>query len=154
MRISTAALTFALASGQAWAAEPLAGRWLLTSQEVGGHKTDPDALTLRVTQSGSTLDFAYSLPVNNIQFVSLRFVARLNGSDADVKNADGLKIGTAKVTKTSASQYRVILQGPNRPTSYGNMTLFGDKNTLVCESDSSGPGGNKIHTVQIFTRQR
>jgi hypothetical protein len=153
-RASVAVAALLLAAGQAQAADPLVGRWLLQSQEVAGKKADPDPLTLRIVQSGGALEFAYSLPVNNIQFVSLRFVARLDGSDADVQDADGRKIGTVKVSKGSASQYRVILQGRNRPTSYGTMTLSADLKTLVCESDSSAPNGTKIHTVQIFSRQQ
>src|SRR5579872_134278 len=119
--IAVALLGFALEL-PGWAAEPLAGRWLLESQEVSGKKTNPDPLTLRITPSGNSLEFAYSLPVNNIQFVSLRFTAPLDGSPADVKDAEGRKVGSVTVTKTSTGHYRVVLQGPNRPTSNGSMT--------------------------------
>jgi len=40
-----AALILLLSAVQAWAAEPLVGRWLLKSQEVGGQQTDADPLT-------------------------------------------------------------------------------------------------------------
>ena len=68
-----ATLLFLLSATQAWAAEPLVGRWLLKSQDVGGQQTDADPLTLRIVQRGNTFEFGYSLPVNNIQFVSMSF---------------------------------------------------------------------------------
>jgi hypothetical protein len=134
--------------------EPLAGRWLLVSQEVGGQKTDPDPLTLRITQSGNELQFAYSVPVNNIQFVSLTFSPRLDGTVADVKDSHGNKIGTVRVTKAGPSLYKVRLEGPNRPTASGTMTVSSDGKTLNSQSDSSPPGQTAVtHTVQVFTRQ-
>src|SRR5580658_10892551 len=101
------ALAIVLLAGPARAAEPLLGRWLLVSQEIGGQKTEVDELTLRVIPTGQTLEFAYSVPVNNIQFVSLRFAARPDGTEADVTNANGQKIGTVKVTRSGAAQYRI-----------------------------------------------
>src|ERR1700739_3851157 len=114
-----AAILMFLSAAEAWSAEPLAGRWLLKSQEVGGNQTDADPLTLRITQKGNTFEFAYSLPVNNIQFVSMSFRARLDGTEAEVKNSQGTKIGTVKVTKAAGSLYKVVLQGENRPTAVG-----------------------------------
>jgi hypothetical protein len=136
------------------AAEPLSGRWLLVSQEIGGQKKPAEELMLRINPAGKAFEFAYSVPVNDIQFVSLKFSARLDGSEADVMNANGQKIGTVKVTKSGALQYKIILQGQNRPTASGTMTISADGKTLRSESDSSGRGqAGLIHTVQIFARQ-
>ena len=136
------------------AAEPLSGRWLLTSQEVGGQKRPAEALMLRITPAGQAFDFAYSLPVNDIQFVSLKFSARLDGTEADVTNAKGQKIGTVKVSKSGAAQYKIVLQGSGRPTASGTMTVSADGKTLRSESDSNARGQpGVIHTVQLFTRQ-
>src|SRR5580698_8027775 len=119
------ALGFALLffTGPARAAEPILGRWLLISQEVGGQRTEVDKLTLRIVMRGQTLEFGYSVPVNNIQFVSLRFAARPDGSEADVTNANGQKMGTVKVTKVSPLQYKILLQGKDKPLAPGTMTI-------------------------------
>jgi hypothetical protein len=136
------------------AAEPVQGTWLLVSQEVGGQKTEVDQLTLRVTPAGQTIEFAYSVPVNKIQFVSLRFTARPDGTEADVTNANGKKIGTAKVTKAGPSQYRIVLQGQNKPTASGTMTVSSDGKTLTSESESMQPGQTTVtRMVQVFSRQ-
>lgn len=136
------------------AAEPLSGRWLLVSQEIGGQKKPTQELMLRVNPAGKAFEFAYSVPVNDIQFVSLKFSARLDGTEAGVTNANGQKIGTVKVTKSGPAQYKIILQGPNRPTASGIMTVSADGKTMRSESDSRGRGeAGVIHTVQVFARQ-
>lgn len=145
-------LAFMIAALQLWAAEPLVGRWLLQSQEVGGQKTEQDPLTLRIIQKGNAYEFAYSVPVNNIQFVSMSFSPRLDGAESDVKDSQGNKIGTVKVTKSGAALYKVILQGPNRPTAVGTMAVSSDGKTLTCESDAN-IRGQSVHTRQIFSRQ-
>src|SRR6185437_6907191 len=81
------------------AAEPIAGTWLLKSQQVAGQERGSRPLTLRITQSGDVLEFEYSVTVNQKQEISLRFAARLDGSEADVKGPNGQKIGTAKVSR-------------------------------------------------------
>ena len=147
-------LVIMLSAGSARAAEPLLGRWLLVSQEVGGQKTEVDELTLRVIPTGQTLEFAYSVPVNNIQFVSLRFAARPDGTEADVTNANGKKVGTVKVTKSGAAQYKIVLQGQNKPTASGTMTVSADGKTLTSESESKQPGQSAVtRMVQVFARQ-
>ena len=40
-----------------YAAEPLVGRWVLISQEVGGQKVAADDLTLRINPAGKALEF-------------------------------------------------------------------------------------------------
>lgn len=148
-----AALLVLASLARAWAADPIAGKWLLKSQQVAGQERISRPLTLRITQSGDVLEFEYSVVVNQKQEISLRFSARLDGSEADVKNSAGGKIGTAKVTRFGPWQYLVMLQGPNRPTSSGRMTVSSNGKTLVSESDATAPGGARTHTVQVFERQ-
>ena len=135
------------------AAEPITGKWLLKSQQVNGRETASRPLTLSVDQKGNLLEFEYSVPSNQKQDVSLRFAARLDGSPADVTNSEGRKIGTARITRGGASEYLLTLEGANRPTSSGKMTVSAGGRTLVSESDATGRGGDKLHTVQTFERQ-
>ncbi len=105
---------------------PLVGTWRLDSQEVNGQRNS-EPLTLRITQSGDKLNFAFSVPVNNVYFVSMSYAVKLDGSEADVKNADGEKIGTVQITRA----------GP-----------------LPNEQDRvpGGPSGRSIHSRQLFSR--
>lgn len=154
MNRATVFLAVLLSAVPLFAAEPLVGRWVLTSQEVGGRKAAAEDLTLRITPAGKAFEFAYSVPVNNIQFVSLRFSVRLDGTEADVTNGKSQKIGTVKVTKSGASAYRIVIAGPNRPTATGIMTVSADAKTLRSESDAPQRGQSApVHTVQVFTRQ-
>lgn len=151
-RIAGASFFLLMAAAQIQAAEPLLGTWKLKSQEVGGQKTDPEPLTLRITKSGNGFEFAFSVPVNNIQFVSMQYVSRLDGTESDVKDAQGVKIGTIKITRTGDSQYDVVLQGPNRPSATGKMVVSAGGKILTSESESHPPGRDKVHAVQTFTR--
>jgi hypothetical protein len=153
MKTRIALLVFLLAITPAWAAEPLAGTWRLVSQEVGGQKVDGDPLTLRIIQTDNNFEFAYSLPVNNIQFVSMRFTTHLDGTEGDVKNAQGTKIGTVKVSRVAPLEYSVLLQGENRPTAAGKLKVSADGKTLTSESDAKNAKQENRHTVQVFSRQ-
>lgn len=133
--------------------EALVGRWLLKSQQVSGQQTASRPLTLEIRPVGDLLEFEYSVPTNASKAVSLRFAAHLDGTASEVKDAQGRKIGTARVQRGSGLEYSLILEGPNRPTATGKMKLSADRRTLICESDSAGPGGVKTHTVQVFARQ-
>jgi len=141
-----------VASTQLWAAEPLSGKWVLKSQEIAGQKTDPNPLTLAITPSGKSLEFAYLVTANDAQVISLKFTSPLDGTAAEVTGVDGTKIGTAKVAKDGAS-YKVLLEGPNRPAASGQMTVSADGKTLTSESDVKTPSGMTVHTVQVFSRQ-
>ncbi|HUA59806.1 MAG TPA: hypothetical protein VML19_13690 [Verrucomicrobiae bacterium] len=141
------AILLLLAFAGLHAAEPIAGTWVLTSQQVNGRETASPPLTLRITQSGDRLQFEYSAKE------SVRFAARLDGSPADVSNSAGKKMGTAKVMRGGPLQYRVMLEGPNRPTSNGKLTISNGGKTLTSESDAMAPGGQRLHTVQIFERR-
>jgi len=129
------------------AAEPLAGTWVLQSQQVNGRDTPSPPLTLRIAQSGGRLQFEYAAKD------SVRFDARLDGSPAEVTSSTGRKMGTARVTRDGPLQYRVTLEGPNRPTSNGRLTLSRGSKTLTSESDALAPGGQRLHTVQVFERR-
>jgi hypothetical protein len=133
------------------AAEPLVGVWRLERQELNGEKTDFEPLTLRIAQSGERLAFAFSVPVNNIHYVSMRYVVRLDGSEAAVKNGQGEKVGTIRMTKAGASEYKLMLKGPSRPETSGKLTVSGDGKTLTSESDAV-QAGRPAHLMQVFSR--
>jgi len=153
-RIRLFAFGIVLTAWPAQAAEAIVGRWLLVNQQVGATKfSSPEQLTLRVSPVGKTFEFAYSVPVNDIQFVSLRFSTKLDGSQADIKDANGKTIGNAKVTK-AGSQYKLIMQGPGKPPSSGTLTVSANGKTLTSESDSKPAGQSApVHTIQVFSRQ-
>lgn len=136
------------------APEPIAGTWRLDSQEVNGQKSNAEPLTLKITQSGDKLDFAFSVPVNNVYFVSMSYSVKLDGTEADVKNANGEKVGTVQMTPAGPSQYKLTLKGPNRPDSSGKLTVSTDGKTLTSETDTvpGGPSARSIHSRQLFTR--
>lgn len=145
-------LLVAVAIAQAFAAEPLLGIWKLTSQTVDGHKVESEDLTLRVYPAGDGFEFAYSTPVNGIHLVSLKFASvHLNGAPAIVEDGRGNKLGTVTITKTGASQYKAIIEGPNRPKALGRMTVSGDGKTLTSESMAADEKGPKA--IQLFSRQ-
>jgi hypothetical protein len=148
------AATILLATAAFAAPDPLLGTWRLDSQEVNGQKTNSEPLTLKVTQAGDKLAFAFSVPVNDVYFVSMTYTVKLDGSEADVKNAKGDKVGTIEMSPGGPSQYKLILKGPNRPDSAGKLTVSPDGKTLISETDTTqgGPTGRSIHSKQIFSR--
>jgi len=136
-------LSALISMGTVWAAEPLVGTWVLERQELNGDKTNFEPLTLRIGQSGDKLAFAFSVPVNNVHYVSMSYTVRLDGTEADVKNGQGEKLGTIKMTKAGASQYKLVLMGANRPQSSGKLTVSPDGKHLTSVS-----GG----LMQVFSR--
>jgi hypothetical protein len=114
-------------TAQAWAAEPIVGKWHLDKQEQNGKPVNAEPLVLQVTPSGEELAFKFSLPVNNIYFVSLSYTVHLDGAEGDVKNSRDESIGKIKMTRAGASQYKLTIRGPNRPAS----------NTLTSESETA-----------------
>ncbi len=135
----------------AWAAEPLIGTWQLDHQELNGQKKETEPVTLRVTSDGDKFLFAFSVPVNNIDFVSMTYTTKLDGSEADVKNARGDKVGTVQISTPSPSHYKVVLKGANRPESVAHLTVSSDGNTLTSDSDAA-QSSNSAHLVQTFIR--
>jgi hypothetical protein len=129
-------------TGSALAAEPLVGTWKLESQEMNGAKGNFDPLTLRIGQKGDTLAFAFSVPINNVHYLSMSYLVRLDGTEGDVKNGQGEKLGTIKVIKTGGGRYKFTLSGANRPQSSGTLTVSADGKHLTSESNG---------LVQVFS---
>ncbi len=148
-----AVLLALLLAAASHAAESIAGKWLMKSQQVSGQDTESRPLTLTIVQTGDTLAFEYSVTLNRTREVSLRFEGRIDGSALEVKDGAGRKIGTARILRKSANEYSMMLEGPNRPTALGKMTVSADQKTLTCESDAGLASGQKTHTIQVFTRQ-
>jgi hypothetical protein len=135
-----------------WAADPLAGTWLLKHQEVGGNETDSNPLTLVITPSGNRLDFAFIVTVNNAPVVNLKFSSPVDGSEVEVSAGDGKRIGTARVSRDGVA-YKILMEGSGRPAVTTRMTLSSDGKTLVSESDVEGPNVANVHTKLVFSRQ-
>lgn len=146
----SAALFWLAFSASGWAAEPLVGTWQLEHQELNGEKKETEPLTLRITLEGDKFLFAFSVPVNNINFVSLTYSVKLDGSEADVKNSRGAKIGTIQITSAGPSRYKLILKGTNHPETTGKLSISPDGKTLTSESDTT-LAGHTDHLVQTFS---
>lgn len=131
--------------------DPLAGTWRLESQEINGEVVRFEPLTLKVTQSGDRLAFAFSVPVNDIYFVSMSYTLRLDGTAADVTNGRGEKLGSIQMRSDGPSQYKLVLKGPNRPDSSGKLTVSADGKSLTSEAEST-QSGRTVHSKQMFSR--
>jgi len=145
-----AAIVFQAAILHAWSDEPLVGTWRLERQELNGENANFEPLTLKISQMGNRLTFAFSVPVNQIYFVSMSYTLRLDGTEADVKDAQGRKIGTIQMTG-GTSQYKLIMKGPDRQDSTGKLTVSSDGKMLTSESETV-QAGRSIHAKQLFTR--
>jgi hypothetical protein len=143
MRVLTLVTCFLVTVAAARAAEPLAGTWRLERQELNGDKSNFDPLTLRIAQSGDKLAFAFSVPINNVHYLSMSYTVRLDGPEGDVKNGQGEKLGTIKITRSGASRYKFILTGANRPQTSGTLTVSPDGKHLTSESNG---------LIQVFSR--
>ena len=141
------AVQFAAAAGN----QPLTGTWRLEQQEINGSATKTEPLTLKISQAGDKVAFAFSVPVNDVYFVSMSYTLRLDGSEADVKNAQGETVGHIQMSTAGTAQYKFFLKGPNRPDSTGKLTVSPDGKTLISETDAV-QGGRSIHTKQTFSR--
>jgi hypothetical protein len=147
----SAALSLLVFISSGWAAEPLVGTWQLDHQEQNGQRKETEPLTLRISPDGDKLSFAFAVLVNNIDFVSMTYTAKLDGTEADIKNAHGVKMGTIKVTASGPSHYKLLLKGDNRPESSGSLTVSPDGKILTSESDAV-LADHSVHLVQTFTR--
>jgi len=147
-----AAALLILATSLARASEPIAGKWLLTHQEVAGKETASNPLTLAITPAGKSFDFAFIVTVNDKPVVSLKFTTALDGSAAEVTGGDGKQMGTARVSRDGGS-YKVLMEGAGRPAVTTHMTISPDGKSLTSESDVTTPSGVNVHTEQIFSLQ-
>ena len=148
--LSAALVSLAL-TASAWAAEPLVGIWRLDHQELNGQAKDIEPLTLRISPDGDKFLFAFAVPVNNIDFVSMTYTSKLDGTEAEVKNAQRVKVGTIQIIRPKPSQYKFVLKGDHGRESSGSLTVSTDGKTLTSESDST-QGGQTAHLVQSFSR--
>ena len=151
LRFFATAVLFALSLTGA-AVEPIIGIWQLDHQEMNGQKKETEPLTLRISPEADKFFFAFSVPVNNIDFVSLTYVAKLDGTEAEVKNARGEKVGTVQITTSSQSHYKILLKGQNRPETNVRLTVSADGKVLTSDSESI-QAGNKARLIQSFTRR-
>jgi len=133
------------------AAEALVGIWRLERQDINGQQTETDPLGFKVSQSGDTFSFAFSVLVNEIYVVTLTYTVRLDGSAADIKTGGGDKVGTIQMTRGGPNRYTFVMKGPNRPESRGELTVSPDGRTLISESTATQSGGS-IHSKQTFSR--
>jgi len=143
MRVLTLVACFLAAMADARAAEPLVGTWRLERQELNGDKSNFDPLTLRIGQKGDTLAFAFSVPINNVHYLSMSYRVRLDGTEGDVKNGQGEKLGSIKIVKMGGGRYKFTLSGANRPQSSGTLTVTPDGKHLTSESNG---------LIQVFAR--
>src|SRR5262249_9214321 len=118
----TAIVTLSALAPPLRAAEGLVGIWRLERQEINGQPGDTDPLALKVSQSGDTFSFTFSVLINEIYVVSLKYTARVDGSPADIKTGSDDKVGTVQMTRSGANQFTFIMKGPNRPDSRGELT--------------------------------
>ena len=147
-------VSMALLGTAAYAAsDPLIGNWRLESQEINGQPSKADTLTLRITQEGDKLRFAFSVPINNVYFVSMTYTVKPDGSVGEVKNSKGETMGTVELTSSGPSEYKLVLKGTNRPDSNGKITLSADGKTLISEQNTvpAGPTARSIHSKQVFS---
>jgi hypothetical protein len=149
--VTSAALVLLAFTASAWTAEPLIGTWQLDHQELNGEKRETEQVILRVSPEGDKYVFAFSIPINNISFVSMTYTAKLDGTEADVKNARGFKVGTVQITTASPAHYKMVLKGDKHPDSVALLTVSPDGNTLTSDSESKQEG-KSAHLVQWFTR--
>lgn len=149
--IALAVLGSLALGASAWAAEPLVGAWQLDHQELNGEKRETEQVILRVSPDGDKYLFAFSVPINNISFVSMTYTAKLDGTEAEVKNARGFKVGTVQITTASPAHYKIVLRGDKRPDSVALLSVSPDGNTLTSDSESK-QDGKSAHLVQWFVR--
>jgi hypothetical protein len=138
---------------KAAAPEPLIGTWILFSQTLDNQKVDTEPITLRIYPSGNALEFAYSSPLNGIHVLNLKFTSvRLDGSEGSVQDFNNKKLGSVRVTKVSPREYKIMIEGPNRPKGIGRMIVSADSKTLTSESETSVKGVTK-RALQVFNRR-
>jgi hypothetical protein len=147
-----AALISLAVNVSSWTADPLVGVWQLDHQELNGQKKETEQLTLRISPDGDKLAFAFSVPVNNIDFVSLSYSTKLDGTEAEVKNARGEKIGTVQITTSARSHYKMVLKGANHPDTTVQLSISADGKMLTSDSDST-QAAHSAHLVQTFLRR-
>jgi hypothetical protein len=154
LRIGTLSLTLVLRATLAytWAPDPLVGTWKLERQEMNGETGKVPPLQLSVYQIRDSLSFAFAALIDDAYVTTMGYRVLLDGTEADVKNAKGEKVGTVKVTVSAPSVYAITMSRPDRPSTTGKLTLSADGNTLTSETDTP-QGDRSIHLLQMYVRQ-
>ena len=81
----------------------------------------------------------------------MSYVLKLDGTEADVKNDKGEKIGTIQMAHDGPSAYKLILKRTGHHDSAGKLTVSADGKTLTSEADSL-QAGRPVHSTQQFLR--
>jgi len=135
------------------AAEPIVGTWHLDKQEVNGEKIEATLpMTMKVSEAGAKLDFSFSVLVKDVNTVNMTYEVKLDGTEADVKDAQGQKLGTIEMASSGRAEYKLLLKRSNRLDTAGKLTVSPDGKTLISEADTLH-AGKTIHTIQQFSRQ-
>ena len=146
-----AGLWLVMAAAPAFAAEPLEGLWQMISQQIGKSHVPPDPLALRVSVANGALRFDYM--VNREMLLQRSFTVHPDGTPAVITDIKGSPLGVARLSKTSPTEYNLVLQRPNHPPEPGKLTLTDKGYILRCETDANVPGRGPSHVVQVFAKQ-
>jgi len=149
--LTTAALVTAFIVAGA-APEPIIGTWQIQHQELDGQKKETEPVMLKVSTDGDKYVFAFMVPMNNLYATTMTYTAKMDGSESEVKNYKGAKVGTVKLTSAGHAKYKLVLKSENHPESNAILTVSPDGKTLTSESDAS-PAGHVQHLVQTFSRK-
>ncbi|HEY2018641.1 MAG TPA: hypothetical protein VGH38_34285 [Bryobacteraceae bacterium] len=152
MRIVGKAVCLMLVSvAPACAVEPLIGLWQMIYQKLGAEQVAPLPIALRVTQSGDALHFEY---LKNKELELTRsFVVKVDGASAPITDPNGSTLGMARLKKVSATEYRLSMQAPGRPSEPGTLAITEGGVILRCESEAILPDKGRTHIVQVFAKQ-
>jgi hypothetical protein len=146
-----AGLWLVMAAAPAFGAEPLEGLWQMISQQIGKNHVPPDPLALRVSVVNGALRFDYM--VNREMLLQRTFTVHPDGTPGVITDIKGSPLGVARLSKTSATEYKLILQRPNGRPEPGKLTLANKGYILNCETDATIPGQGPSHIVQVFAKQ-
>ncbi len=146
-----AGLWLAMTVTPAFAAEELVGTWQMIYQQIGSAHMAPLPVALRVTQANGALQFDYM--VNKEMELTTTFTVRLDGTPGVINDGKGSAKGIAKIGKVSATEYKLVMQSPNKPPEPGKLILTDKGNILRCESDAVLPDRGPSHIIQVFARQ-
>jgi hypothetical protein len=140
-----------VAAAPAFGAEPLVGLWQMIYQQIGKSKVPPDPVAIRITEEKGLLRFEYLL--HREMALQRAFTVRLDGEPGVIKDDKGVTLGIAKLSKTSATEYKLVFQRPYHPPEPGTLSLTDKGYVLHCETDGNVPGQGPSHITQVFAKQ-
>ena len=140
-----------LAIAPAFGAEPLEGLWQMISQQIGKNHIPPDPVALRVTLTKGAYRFDYLL--NRELVLQRTFTVRPDGTPSVITNDKGSPVGIARLTKTSATEYQLVLQHPSGASEPGKLTITDKGIILHCDMEATIPGRGPSHVSQTFAKQ-